>query len=367
MDDMYRRARRYSAGRTVLDTLALVFLLCSIAFWGVLHWQVLVTPGGGVPQMIVAAVMTLVYSLALPVLLSALVPSTPAGQLLQKTQWATIGFWVIIPSVTFLVWHAYNLMASWFAAQPTIADAGLARMYTISALIAFVVIVALAMTQVSPERWIREVEQAHAVRKLELMQKGELAIVKARLLWAEQKALVGYARLLPAEQKEVIDTMRGLLMGIGDTQRSIARTLGIQGDIERSIMGDADIADTLDYVSQQLERPATSIDKALTSIHDGDRENPHRAEFADEGAHVNTRLEPSIPRDAPDATRRHMTTGDDAYARAARQAFGVTPWTLKRLAEALDIGETRARELRDEWLASGQAREARLGRWYLTE
>lgn len=75
------------------------------------------------------------------------------------------------------------------------------------------VIPALAWVQVTPERWLAEIQQAHLVKKAELEQRGELAIIKARLLWAEQKAAVGYARLLPAEQKEVRDTLKGLLMG----------------------------------------------------------------------------------------------------------------------------------------------------------
>jgi hypothetical protein len=371
MEDFTRRARRFSAGRTVLDGLAIVFLACSTCFWFVLHWAALVgtgLPGAHqLPQAVVAVAMTLIYAFALPLLLSMLVPTTPAGQLLQKTMWRTIGFPVVIVSTVVLGFYAQALIRAWFESQPEVVAGNLTPAYMVAALVGFIVIPALCWVQVTPERWIREVEQAHQVRKLELMQRGELAIVKARLLWAEQKALIGYAKLLPAEQKEVIDTMRGLLMGIGDTQRAISRTLGIDGELERSIMGDREIADTLDYVSQQLEKPARSIDRALTYFDDRERESDvHNCEHA-EPAHVNTRLEPSIPREARDTTRRHMTTGDDAYARAARQSFGVTPWTIKRLAEVLDIGETKARELRDEWMASGQAEQTRLGRWSLTE
>src|SRR5204862_3625249 len=139
---------RQTTGRNALSTLASLFLVASFAFWGVLPWSVLVAPAGkAIPQIIVAVVMTLIYTFALPLLLSMLIPATPAGQLLQKTQWGTIGFWVIIPAVGFLIVHAYELMLAWFAAQPLIAEAGLANVYTISALVAFVVIVALAMVQ----------------------------------------------------------------------------------------------------------------------------------------------------------------------------------------------------------------------------
>jgi hypothetical protein len=371
MEDFTRRARRFSAGRTVLDGLAIVFLGCSTCFWLVLHWAALVGPGlpgaHQLPQAVVAVAMTLIYAFALPLLLSMLVPTTPAGQLLQKTMWRTIGFPVVIVSTVVLGFYAQALIRAWFESQPEVVAGNLTPAYMVAALVGFIVIPALCWVQVTPERWIREVEQAHQVRKLELMQRGELAIVKSRLLWAEQKALIGYAKLLPVEQKEVMDTVRGLLMGINDTQRSIARTMGIQGEIERSIMGDQDIADALDYVSQQLEKPARSIDKALTWIDDTNRESDvHHGEHA-APAHVNSRLEPSIPREARDTTRRHMTAGDDAYHRAAVAHFGVKPWTIKRLADALSVGETTARELRNEWQYEGLIAEAQLGRWYFTE
>jgi hypothetical protein len=226
MDDIYRRARRYTAGRTVLDGLAALFLCCSTLFWGVLHWTALVGVGlptlASLPQAVVAVAMTLIYAFALPLLLSMLVPTTPAGQLLQKTQWRTVGFPVIIVSTGLLGYYAQQLTRLWFESQPEVRDANLVPAYMAAAIVGFIIIPALCWVQVSPERWIREVEQAHNVKKLELMQRGELAIVAARLLWAEQKAAIGYAKLLPAEQQEVRDTLRGLLMGIGDTQRSIA-------------------------------------------------------------------------------------------------------------------------------------------------
>src|SRR5689334_3262800 len=293
MEELYRSARRVSNGRTALSILAGVFLAASLLFWGVLHWTVFVSRGAGVPQIAVALVMTVIYAFALPLLLSMLVPTTPAGQMLQKTQWKTVGFPVIIASAAFLAWHARNLMVLWFAAQPSVAEAGQEAAYTLAALIGFVVIPALAWVQVTPERWLKEIEQAHLVKKLEVEQQGELAIVKARLLWAEQKAAIGYARLLPAEQKEVRDTLRGLLMGIADTQRGIARTMGIQAHVERTILGDKDIADTLDYVEQQLEKPAQLIERNLTYFDDQDRETDVQPSQPLTSTHVDSRLQSS--------------------------------------------------------------------------
>jgi len=74
-------------------------------------------------------------------------------------------------------------------------------------------------------------------------------------------------------------------------------------------------------------------------------------------------LQSSIPRETSDDTRRHTTPGDAAYLRAARDAFGRRPWTLKQLAAELQIGDTSAGELRDRWLNDGSARQVNLGRW----
>ena len=371
MDDLYRRARKYAAGRTVLDALAGVFLGCSTAFWFVLHWTALVGPGlpsgAQLPQAVVAVAMTLIYAFALPLLLSMLVPTTPAGQLLQKTQWRTVGFPVIIVSTGVLGYYAQALIRAWFESQPSVVEGNLTAAYMVASLVGFIIIPALCWVQVTPERWIREVEQAHQVKKLELMQRGELAIVKSRLLWAEQKALVGYAKLLPAEQQEVIDTMKGLLMGVSDTQRSIARTMGVEGEIERAILGDTEIADSLDYVAKQLEKPAHTIDRALDFFDDHNREREATLDRAYGPPHVDSRSGSSESREARDTTRRHMTTGDDAYARAAADAFGRRPWTVKQLATELEIGETKAREMRDDWLNRGLIDQTNLGRWHFTE
>src|SRR5262245_30555795 len=102
--------------------------------------------------------------------------------------------------------------------------------------------------------------------------------------------------------------MRGLFMGIGDTQRAIARTMGIEGEIERSILGDEQIAESLDYVAKQLERPAASIDQALTWIDEQGRETWLGDAVGVKVAHVDSRLQSSIPREASGDARRRTTT-----------------------------------------------------------
>jgi hypothetical protein len=363
----YQSFRRHTVARTVLDMLAMLFLGASLAFWGVLHWTVLFTPAPYLPQAIVSGVMTIVYALALPLLLSMLVPTTPAGQLLQKTQLRTVGFPVIIASAAFLGWHARNLMLLWFEAQPAIADAGQGGAYTIAALIGFVVIPALAWVQVSPERWVQQIQQAHQVKKLELQQRGELAIIKASLIRAETLAARGWANLLPAEQEEAYQSLRGLLMASSDSMRAVVKTLGLSADLERSIMSDEDIAAELDYVRERIDvvPDIPHRDERTSTIAIAD--SPHVVPTPQSAPHVDSRPGPPILRETPDDARRHMTPDDAAYARAAYAALGVRPWTIKQLSATLQVGETSARWLRDRWLAADWVKEVNLGRWYFTE
>ncbi len=78
---------------------------------------------------------------------------------------------------------------------------------------------------------------------------------------------------------------------------------------------------------------------------------------------VDSRLEPPETPSLPTPARPQATTGDAAYLRAARDAFGRKPWTLKQLAQELKIGDTSAGVLRDAWLATGSCRQVNLGRW----
>jgi len=348
-DRYTRQFKRATVARSVFDWIALVCMGASLLFWITLHWAWLNPASLLSMQSIVAIVMGLIYSLVTPLLWSAMAPSTPAGMMLQRTQTRTWGFVAMLVATVFLTWHGWHLIFSWWMSQPNVTDTGEATNLAIACLIGFVLIPALAWTATTPEMWMAAVEQAHAVRKLEMQQRSELAIIKASLIRAETLAALGWANLLPREQEEVFGTVRGLLMGSADSMRSVVRTLGLSADLERSIMGDDEIAD-------ELERVAKAIDVV-----------PDIAPLERQSAHVDTRPEPSIQQIAPDDGQRRATTGNDGYVTAARDHFGRTPWTIRALADALNIGETAAKEMRDTWLRSGIAKEARLGRWCLTE
>ena len=362
MEQHYRQLQRATVARSALDVIALIFLGCGFAFWSVAFWQLLGPPAPLSLLTIQVIVLALVYSLATPLLWSALVPSTPAGQLLQKTQWRTFGFGAIVASAIYLSYQAETMIELWLWAQPGIAEAGFARSLAISLSIGFILIPALAWTQLTPERWLQQIQQAHQVKKLEMQQRGELTILKASILRSERLALKGWANLLPLEKEEVFHTVRGLIQSTSDIQRDIVRTMGLSSDLERDIMHDDAIADQLDYVKNALDvlpdiAPLAREGTTATVYSPmGETTQPH-------GAHVDTRSQSLIPRDdQPDHVRLGRTVYD-AIAHVLPAVFTAGDvsdrmrWTDKREGQRV----IRA------WLDDGRAEEVRLGRYSLTE
>src|SRR5258706_14465443 len=99
--------RRRTTAMSVLDWIALFCLGASLLFGGVLYFP-LIPPllPQLAPQTFVALALTVMSALIIPLFWSILVPTTPAGQLVQKTQWGTIGFWVILAAALYMTWYA---------------------------------------------------------------------------------------------------------------------------------------------------------------------------------------------------------------------------------------------------------------------
>lgn len=376
MERRYRQMRRATVARSALDVIAMIFLGAGFAFWGVAFWQLLGPPAILSLLSIQAAVLALAFSLAAPLLISMLVPTTPAGQLLQKTQWATVGFWVICASALFLLYQAEQLIELWLSAQPGIAEAHFERRLAFVLVIAFVIVPALAWIQLTPERWVQSVQQAHAVKKLEIQQRGDLAILKAKILRAELLAARTWADLSPQEHAEAFATQRGLFMAASDTMRSIVRTLGLSSDLERSIMGDNEIADALDYVATALDvTPPDLVARGDTAPIVRMRDLPPREsqrvidQAVDRAApaHVNTRSGSSESRAASsDQNTPGRTQSDQIYDAIARDL--PTVFTAADVSKCMQWTDKReGQRVIRAWLDEGRAKEVRLGRYSLTE
>jgi hypothetical protein len=266
-------------------------------------------------------------------LLSMLVPTTPAGQMLQKTQWATVGFYVILAAAIYLVYQAEQLIELWLYAQPAVAEAGFERRLAIVLVISFVIVPALAWVQLTPERWLQQIQQAHQVKKLEMQQAGEIAIIRNNLIWLEEKALIGYVNLLPDEQRAVLAGTEGLIKGINDQQRAIARMFGIHADIERDFMGDADIEQAMRAAEQATSR------HAITQI---DAPSPSERAPA-------TYTEPHTSARGADHPRSSQMIPHEREYTIAYQHFGAEAWTVKDLAGVLAIEPETAGKRKRAW------------------
>lgn len=370
MEQRYRQLQRATVARSALDVIAIIFLFAGFAFWGVTFWQLLSPPSLLSLLSIQAAVLALAFALAAPLLLSMLVPTTPAGQLLQKTQWATIGFYVILASALFLVYQAEQMIEIWLYAQPGVVEGHFERRLAIVLVIAFVVVPALAWIQLTPERWVAAVQQAHQVRKLEVQQRGELAIIKASLVRAETLAAIGWANLLPLEKEEAIGSLHGLLMASSDTMRAIVRTLGVSADLERSIMGDDEIADQLDYVTRAIDvLPEADRPAAPRAVPAADQTTAHEVQQDAAPAAPPPRPAaaaiPAPPQSA--AVSRSQPQYAAEYHAAHQKLTGV--WSSTDLGEVIGKSPRAALDRIYAWIAGGLVQKGVDGKgtYYFTE
>jgi hypothetical protein len=251
--DMVRGQRHRGGGwqfsaKSLLAILAVVSMIGSAVYWWGVQSQL--TENG-----IVAIAFTAILVLAPPSLTSFLIPWSPGGMLLQKINARTWGYAVIIGAALYLLYYSFEIQYSWWASQPTVASTGLILQQVIIGIIGFILIPALLWTPVTSEELVEQVRQAHLVRRYELQTQADIAILRATLMRAQEKALIGFANLTVQEKEELAGVMRGLVKGIDQTLRDI-------GDSVKTVSGAAvpfaslddndDIRGYLNYISESL-------------------------------------------------------------------------------------------------------------------
>jgi hypothetical protein len=377
--DRVERVRQDAAATNVLHAAAPLCLLASASFWLVLYWSILAPASVLSQQALIATLMGLVYAVVLPVLWSILIPNTPAGMLLQQTRLKTWGFVFVIGASGFLTYHAGSLLYVWWYSQPNVRDSGQTMFMTVACVIAFVGIPALAWVQATPEQWAEQVRQWHQVERLKAQQAADIAILKSKLLWAQQKAAVGMANLLPGEREELVGVMRGLFMGMNETIDSIAGAFRGVADIEFALRQSTedDTYRVFDTVADELERhaAAVAIPTPVTPHsdavqRDAQRNEPTALTLAPAPTSRSEAVQ-TVPTAAP--TSRSYDPGsseistDEAY-RLARETLPPA-WMAQDLAVVLNIEEATARKLVTEWRRAGRISGQGLmrGRYNFTE
>lgn len=255
LDMMRSQARRQGASFTskqLLAVLALIAMMGSAVYW----WGVQSTL---IPNnKVVAIAYTALLVLAPPSLVSFLIPWSPAGMLLQKVNAKTWGYGVVIACSIYLLYYSFQIQWSWWAAQQVVAESGLIYQQVFVGMIGFILIPALLWTPVSSDELVEQVRQAHLVKRYELQTQADIAILRATLLRAQEKALIGFANLTVDEREELASVMRSLVGGIDRTLREVGNTVktvsGCALPFDGMLDDNEDIRDVLDYIGESLTR-----------------------------------------------------------------------------------------------------------------
>lgn len=281
--DMIRGQRRRSSGfqftsKSLLAILAIIAMCGSAVYWWGVQSQL-------TDNRAIALAFTAILVLAPPSLVSFLIPWSPGGMLLQKVNARTWGYMVVIGCSLFLLYYSFQIQWSWWAAQPVVYNTGLVYQQVLIGIIGFIIIPALLWTPVTSEELVEQVRQAHLVKRYELQTQADIAILRATLLRAQEKALVGFANLTVAEQEELAACMRSLVGGIDKTLREVGQTVktvsGVALPFDNLLDDNQEIRDVLDYISESL------TGSTLTTTQEAERQEmalqaPAEQEYRDE-------------------------------------------------------------------------------------
>jgi hypothetical protein len=295
--DMIRRQQRRSGGgfqftsKNLLAMLACVALCGSAVYWwGV---QSVLTDNRAV-----AVAYTVILVLAPPSLVSFLIPWSPAGMLLQKVNARTWGYAVVIACAAFLIYYSFSIQSSWWAAQPVVSNSELVPLQVLIGIIGFIMIPALLWTPVTSEELVEQVHQAHLVKRYELQTQADIAILRATLLRAQEKALIGFANLTIEEREELASVMRGLVTNIDRTLREVGHSVKtVSGAMIPfdALEDNEDVQEILDYIGESLTR---------TSIAD-DSEEEYEDDYDQQPVRNQRTPDPVQRRDGARHARRH--------------------------------------------------------------
>lgn len=207
--------KRATVGISVLGWVALACLILNGAFWGALMLDLLAPPTVLSAQTLQAALGIVAFALVLPLFWSMLLPSSPAGRLLQKQTWRLPGQLAVTFAAVFLTWIAGSWLRLWWGAQINVAEAGQDLFLTITSLIAGILVPALSWCVMTPEQWAAQIEQARHVKRLEHAMRMEEAAMRAAYARAVSLLNADLTNLTIAQRQE----LAGILGAFARTQQ----------------------------------------------------------------------------------------------------------------------------------------------------
>src|SRR4029450_7528985 len=195
------------------------------------------------------------------------IPWSPGGMLLQKVNAKTWGYVVVVGCSIYLLYYSFQIQWSWWAAQRVVAESGLIYQQVFIGMIGFIIIPALLWTPVSSDELVEQVRQAHLVKRYELQTQADIAILRATLLRAQEKALIGFANLTVDEREELSAVMKGLVTGIDRTLREVGQSVKtVSGAMVPfdALEDNEEVQEILEYIGESLHRstlPAAGEDE----------------------------------------------------------------------------------------------------------
>jgi hypothetical protein len=381
MDTTYQRARRATVGMSVLGWAALVCLLINGAFWGALMLDLLRPPSLLSPQSLQAALATVAFAIILPLFWSMLLPSSPAGRLLQRQQWATPGYVATSAAAVFLTWLACVWLRAWWAAQPNVAEAGADLLLTVSSLIAGVLVPALAWCVTTPEQWIAQIEQARHVRRIEHAMKMEEAAMRAAYARAVALLNADLTNLTIAQRRELAGILGGFARMQQHALASIAESWRDMYGVECQLatVPDQELLAGYQQVAGLLAEGADAMSSSAGYAADvrslaAPANDPQQTEGDSTTTPRQTPSEPPMsPVATPNLSSRHVgqertvsdsARDDDTLSLARRE---LSPgWTSKELAGLMRRDQRTAQRKIAKWVEHGWARDLGDGRYDFT-
>lgn len=233
-------------GTLLLRLLALICIGASAVYW----WEV---QGKLTDSLLVRIAFMAVLVAAPPALTSFLIPWSPGGMLLQKTHARTWGFAVIVAISLFLLYYSFQMQYAWWYTQK-IQDGDIAGQQALIGIVTFIIIPALLWPPLTGEELMERVRQAHLVKRYELQAHAEIAMLRATLIRAQEKALIGLANLTVQERAELAEVQRNIVSGMHQTQLELAASVNAISGAVLHIPGDdqEDIAEVLQYIRDTL-------------------------------------------------------------------------------------------------------------------
>lgn len=371
MERYLRQAQTLRRPSTMLDTVALIGLVVMLVFWFRVTWFFFEPPTVLSFEALFAVMLSGGLAYALPAMLAALLPSTPAGMLLQRTRARTWGFAALLGAAIFMLWFEWLVIDSWLYQFRNIQGTATHGPLVIVTLIIGVLLPTLAWVQVAPDRWLAEVMQAHEVKRLELLHDAQINAMKAQ--FARQALLLqkGLANLSAAEAAELVGTQEAIHRSINTALGDIARSMNVLTGVDTgvNILPDQQLTQLYDKLAADLERaqvrmkelPPAAVDAVALPAY----EQPSAPTVRHQDAETVARavappapaVAPSVVRGGPQRTADAVAvstavdTDRGAYDAARRVLRGA--WTRGNLQEALSIEKTKASDLIREWKAAG--------------